>query len=245
MPPPSVFQIRYGGYKGVVAIEPTSNHKLSLRQSMLRFKSNNTTLDILNWSRFLPTFLNHELIALLSTLGIPDQNFECIQRMMMAYLDQVLVNRETTLDAIHIVSLEDDQKCLTDMLKAGYSPNNEPYLSMILQAYKGYQFSLLRTKSQIYVAKGRSLMGCLDETNNLNYGEVFIQVSKTNIKFYDDGTSTYGFNRNENTCILQGKVVVAKNACFHPDGIRVLHVVDVPELHHMVDCLAFPQKGPR
>ena len=43
-------------------------------------------------------------------------------------------------------------------------------------------------------------------------------------------------------CILQGKVIVAKNPCLHPGDIRVLHVVDVPTLHHMMDCLVFPQK---
>ncbi|GLJ27326.1 hypothetical protein SUGI_0536330 [Cryptomeria japonica] len=245
MPPPSAFQIRYGGYKGVVAVDPTSYHKLSLRPSMLKFNSNNTALDILNWSRFLPAFLNREIITLLSTLGVPDQNFERMQKKVMACLDQMLLNSDMALDAVEIMFSGDDHKCLTDMLKAGYRPNSEPYLSMMLQALRGYQFSSLRTKSHIYVPKGRTLMGCLDETNNLKYGEVFIQVSKANIKFYDDGISTYGFNSKEKTCILQEKVVVAKNSCLHPGDIRVLRAVDVPELHHMVDCLVFPQKGPR
>jgi len=55
---PSVFQIRYGGYKGIVAVDPRSNWKLSLRKSMLKFQSENITLDVLACSKYQPCFLN-------------------------------------------------------------------------------------------------------------------------------------------------------------------------------------------
>lgn len=45
--------------------------------------------------------------------------------------------------------------------------------------------------------------------------------------------------------VIQGKVVMAKNPCLHPGDIRVLEAVDVPALHHMVDCLVVPQTGER
>ncbi|KAI3817662.1 hypothetical protein L1987_11458 [Smallanthus sonchifolius] len=45
--------------------------------------------------------------------------------------------------------------------------------------------------------------------------------------------------------IVRGDVVVAKNPCLHPGDVRVLKAVSVPELHHMVDCVVFPQKGER
>lgn len=245
--PPSAFQIRYGGYKGVVAIDPTSYHKLSLRPSMHKFNSKNTILDVLNWSRFLPAFLNREIITLLSTLGIPDQNFECLQKKTMVHLDQIMINSDMALDTLQIMSSGDDHKTLIEMLSGGYSPNTEPYLSMMLQAFREYQLLELRTKCRIFVPKGRVLIGCLDETGTLNYGEVFIQVSKANTKIYDDGLSASGFIDRDKTYILQGKVVVAKNPCLHPGDIRVLHAVNVPGLDHeyMVDCLVFPQKGER
>ena len=37
--------------------------------------------------------------------------------------------------------------------------------------------------------------------------------------------------------------MIAKNPCLHPGDVRILEAVDVPELHHLVDCLAFPRKG--
>ena len=72
-------------------------------------------------------------------------------------------------------------------------------------------------------------MGCLDETANLPYGEVFIKVSRS------DGSPS----------VIKGNVVVAKNPCLHPGDVRVLVAVDSPNLHHMVDCIVFPQNGNR
>ena len=51
--------------------------------------------------------------------------------------------------------------------------------------------------------------------------------------------------QNKNIEIIVGTVVVAKNPCLHPGDVRVLEAVDVPELHHLVDCLVFPKKGER
>ena len=58
---------------------------------------------------------------------------------------------------------------------------------------------------------------------------------------HDKGRARHG------ACIVTGKVVVTKNPCLHPGDIRVLEAVyDVGlEEKNMVDCLVFPQKGPR
>ncbi|KAH0903045.1 hypothetical protein HID58_042548 [Brassica napus] len=45
--------------------------------------------------------------------------------------------------------------------------------------------------------------------------------------------------------VVTGYVAIAKNPCLHPGDVRILEAVDVPELHHMYDCLLFPQKGER
>lgn len=45
-------------------------------------------------------------------------------------------------------------------------------------------------------------------------------------------------------CIL-GEVLVTKNPCMYPGDVRKFQAVDVPSLHHIVDCIVFPQKGPR
>eukprot|EP01018_Ginkgo_biloba_P005552 Gb_28429 [translate_table: standard] len=246
---PSAFQIRYGGYKGVVAVDPTSQHKLCLRPSMQKYISSDTNLDVLSWTRFRPCFLNRQIITLLSTLGVADRNFEMLQEQAVRHLGQLLSNREVALEALQIMSGGDNHKALVDMLSCGYFSSTEPYLGMMLLAFQASKLMEVRNRARIFVPKGRCLMGCLDETRTLKYGEVFVQISRTpggNTRFHDPGLDAFGkIGVDHTTSILLGKVIVAKNPCLHPGDVRILLAVNIPRLHHMVDCVVFPQQGPR
>lgn len=90
-----------------------------------------------------------------------------------------------------------------------------------------------RARIEIAYDKGRILMGTVDETGTLQYEQVFVSYSK------------YSGMKHVDANILQGDVVVAKNPCFHPGDLRKFQAVDVPALHHLVDCIVFPQKGSR
>ncbi|XP_043696161.1 probable RNA-dependent RNA polymerase 1 [Telopea speciosissima] len=229
---PSAFQIRYGGFKGVVAVDPTSTMKLSLRNSMCKYKSHNTKLDVLSWSKDQPCFLNRQIITLLSTLGVKDYIFLKKQRQAVIKLDAILTNPSRAQEALELMSPGENSIVLKEMLMCGYEPNVEPFLSMMLQAFRAAKLQELRKKSRIFVPNGRSLMGCLDETRTLEYGQIFVQVSRIGCKRVHDSSPF----------IVERKVIVAKNPCLHPGDLRA---VDVPALHHMVDCIVFPQKGAR
>ncbi|KAJ4764056.1 RNA-dependent RNA polymerase [Rhynchospora pubera] len=230
---PSAFQIRYGGYKGVVAIDPTSSKKLSLRKSMSKFQSENITLDVLAYTKYQPCYLNRQLITLLSTLGVGDLVFKLKQEEAVDQLNQVLTDPKRAYEAVELMSPGETTNLLKELLLCGYKPDSEPFLSMMLHAFWATRMFELRTKSRIFVPKGRALMGCLDETRSLEYGEVFIQVS------------TAGCGSHFNASVVTSMVVVAKNPCLHPGDVKVLQAIDVPDLHHMVDCVVFPQKGKR
>jgi RNA-dependent RNA polymerase len=53
---------------------------------MMKFELENTTLDVLAYSKYQPCFLNRQLITLLSTLGVPDNVFELKQREVVRQL---------------------------------------------------------------------------------------------------------------------------------------------------------------
>ncbi|KAJ7568127.1 hypothetical protein O6H91_01G019700 [Diphasiastrum complanatum] len=220
---PSAFQIRYGGYKGVVAIDLSCFYKLSLRPSMCKFPSPHTGLDVLSWTRFIPCYLNRQVVNLLSTLG----------RDVVEQLDRILHDPVVALEVLQIAYAGHSHKTMVQMFHAGYHPQTEPYLNSSLQVFRASQ----------------CLMGCLDETGILEYGEAFVQVSPTSGTrlLLKDGLKApqgrCGDSGQESACVVH--VVVAKNPCLHPGDVRVLRAVDVPRLRHMVDCIVFPQRGPR
>ncbi|OMO81567.1 RNA-dependent RNA polymerase, eukaryotic-type, partial [Corchorus capsularis] len=243
---PSAFQIRYGGYKGVVAVDRNSFKKMSLRRSMLKFDSNVRMLNVTKWSESMPCFLNREIVALLSTLGIKDEVLEKLQEDQLCVLGKMLANREAALDALQSIGGADSKNILVNMLLQGYEPNVEPYLSMMLLAHHESLLSDLKTRCRIFVPKGRVLLGCLDETGVLNYGQVFVRLKlrKAELECPDQ---SYFHKVDEKTAIVIGKVVVTKNPCLHPGDVRVLEAVYDAQLEEkgLVDCLVFPQKGER
>ncbi|KAB2620081.1 RNA-dependent RNA polymerase 1 [Pyrus ussuriensis x Pyrus communis] len=239
---PSAFQIRIGGYKGVVAVDPTLTKNLALRESMCKYQSNNTALDVLKWSKYQPCFLNRQLITLLSTNGVPDHVFQRKQRQALNQLEGVLTDPSRAKEALETIFQGEVTDVLKEMLSCGYKPDAEPFLSLTLQAFCASKLMELRKKTRIFVSSGRSMMGCLDETGTLEYGHVFVQYSR---RVISTGSAHSNTTSSEEKFVVDRNVVVARNPCLHPGDIRVLTAVDVPALHHMVDCVVFPQKGER
>lgn len=243
---PSAFQIRYGGYKGVIAVDRHSFRKISLRSSMLKFESKNRMLNITKWSEAMPCYLNREIITLLSTLGVEDQAFLDMQNVQLQQLGKMLTDREAALGVLDSMGLNETKSILFRMLRKGYKPDMEPYLLMMLQSHHESQLSDLRSRCRIFVPKGRVLIGCLDETETLEYGQVYVRITmnKTELQF---GEQIFFQKVDDTTSIIKGKVVVTKNPCLHPGDVRVLEAVYEVALEDkgLVDCVVFPQKGKR
>ncbi|KAM3314643.1 hypothetical protein ACQJBY_033446 [Aegilops geniculata] len=247
MNPPSAFQIRYGGYKGVVAVDPDSFRRLSLRPSMKKFESKSTMFNITSWSKPQPCYMNREIISLLSTLGIRDKIFELMQQDDMRELDEMLTNREAALSVLGKIG-STETKTASKMLLQGYEPSLEPYLLMILKAHQDNRLTDIRTRCKIHVPKGRVLIGCLDETDELNYGQVYIRITKNSKEQKDNGQPYFSKDNGEDkTAVVVGKVAISKNPCLHPGDIRVLEAVYDHGLYanNLVDCVVFPQRGER
>ncbi|KAK4389693.1 RNA-dependent RNA polymerase 6 [Sesamum angolense] len=244
--PPCAYQIRYAGYKGVVARWPAKDDgiRLYLRRSMKKFESNHKTLEICSWTRFQPGFLNRQIITLLSALEVRDDVFWRMQETMVSRLDWMLEDSDTAFDVL-TASCTDQGNTAAIMLSAGFRPQTEPHLRGMLTSIRAAQLGDLRERARIFVPLGRWLMGCLDELDKLEHGQCFIQVSNPSIEdcFVKHGSQ---FSETKKKLkVVTGLVAIAKNPCLHPGDVRILEAVDVPELHHLYDCLVFPQKGDR
>lgn len=71
----SVIQMRYKGAKGVLVMDRNlPNNTIVLRDSLVKYKCTHDAakkyLDILDWNKYKPGFLNRQIIILLRTLGI-------------------------------------------------------------------------------------------------------------------------------------------------------------------------------
>ncbi|KAJ1283464.1 hypothetical protein BS78_03G130300 [Paspalum vaginatum] len=244
--PPSAYQIRYGGFKGVIAVWYGENDgiRLSLRPSMNKFESTHTVLEVVSWTKFQPGFLNRQIITLLSSLNVPDIIFSQMQEAMISNLNNILLDTDVAFDVV-TNSCAGQGNTAALMLSAGISPGTEPHLKAMLLAIRSSQLLGLLEKTRIFVPKGRWLMGCLDELGILEQGQCFVRVSSPllNNCLVKHGPSFSSANKNAETIV--GTVVMAKNPCLHPGDVRILEAVDVPDLYHLVDCLVFPKKGER
>lgn len=245
--PPCAYQIRYAGCKGVVACWPRKEEdgkRLLLRPSMVKFESNHTMLEICSWTRFQPGFLNRQIVTLLSALQVPDEVFWRMQETMLTKLNTMFTDVDVAFSVL-TESCAEQGNTAAIMLSSGFKPQTEPYLRGMLTCIRAAQLGDLREKARIFVPAGRWLMGCFDELAVLEQGQCFIQVSSPSLEncFCKHGSRFSDLKRKLQ--VVKGLVVVAKNPCLHPGDIRVLEAVDNPGLHHLYDCVVFPQKGDR
>ncbi|XP_072028524.1 uncharacterized protein [Amphiura filiformis] len=235
---PSAFQIRYAGCKGVVSTWPhptDSNGKtkvMQIRPSMKKFESKHKSLEVMATTHPGQLFLNRQVITLLSQLGIRDEEFIQRQDQMLYRLAEMFLDEDRALEALLRAQ---PRVRFTQLKAAGFSLTSDPHFREILHAVHATRLDelLRRTRIEIDISEGRIMMGIMDETRTLEYGQVFVQYSN---KIHDE--------KKEST-IVSGDVMVTKNPCFHPGDVRKFQAVDVEALHHCVDCIVFPSKGKR
>jgi RNA-dependent RNA polymerase len=179
---PSLYQIRYAGCKGVVATWPIESppgrqHDLGVRDSMNKFVSDHTELEVIGWSKYLPCYLNRQIICLLSTLQVENSAFRSLQDAQVARLEAMLEDPGVAYEVLTRCCSGDVHSTAATMLQGGFHPKNEPHLYDMLLSIRTSQLEDLVSKARIYVPDGRWLMGCMDETGLLSYGQCFIQVS--------------------------------------------------------------------
>jgi RNA-dependent RNA polymerase len=248
--PPSAFQFRLGGCKGVLAVWPDAKDKeVHIRPSQQKFAAVYNGLEIIRWSRFSACTLNRQTITILSSLGVPDDVF-------LKMLAEQLQNYHTAMhDEAAALSLlcryiDDNQMTINiaSMINSGFMTERDPFVLSLLHLWRSWSLKQLKEKAKIMVEKGAFLLGCVDETGILRGykkptvapGQIFMEAELPQI--FLQVPSRAGDNKYT---VIEGICLVGRNPSLHPGDLRVVQAVNVPELHHLRDVVVFPQKGER
>ncbi|KFG58487.1 RNA-dependent RNA polymerase RDP [Toxoplasma gondii RUB] len=184
----SAFQIRLGGIKGMLLLHPAFPlprppaprlKHLLISHSMYKFHSRSRCLEINDFSRRLPYFLNRQVILLLDTLGVEFSVFDRLQRRMLHFLRDIDTRgrkpRPGAVKFLLTLALDQSlgtsrfaQTCLEFVSVHGVSPK-EPFLRACLEAMRNSLADDLRKKTRIFVEKGANLFGVPDFTHSLAY----------------------------------------------------------------------------
>ncbi|KAJ6638405.1 RNA-dependent RNA polymerase 1, partial [Pseudolycoriella hygida] len=222
----SALQIRVGGIKGVISVYDDQEKDVIFRKSMKKFVSDHNMLEVLNYSRSIPVRLNRHVILLLSSFGVPDNVFLDMQKDAVMEIVDILVSAEASYHFVARHSnIFDWHLFPRETLVA------EPFFKQMLFSNIINLIAGITNRSNIPVSKGRVLMGVMDETATLEYGEVYANIIEEGSEFE-----------------LDGKVVVFRNPCVLPSDLRVLIARSGASVSHLKklyqNCLVIPSHGP-
>lgn len=248
--PPSAFQFRLGGCKGVLTVWPdVKKYDIMIRKSQHKFPAKHKCLEIIRPASFATASLNRQLILVLTALAVPGDVFEDMQRKELESLRSAMVDPKVAVDKL-TAQVDENQMSLAiaGMVNDGFMRTKEPFVMNLLHLWRAHRNKSIKERSKIAIEEGAFLLGVLDETGILkghfevdhdqtdeeklkNLPQVFCQVTDTKLP--------------GNFKIIEGVCIIARNPSLHPGDIRVVCAVDVPELRHLRDVLVLPQTGDR
>jgi RNA-dependent RNA polymerase len=249
--PPSVFQFRLGGCKGVLAVTPElSGNVVHIRRSQSKFGAIHAGLEIIRASSFVTSVLNRQIILVLSTLGVSDEVFRSKMKNQLESLTKAMTDEKVALRELQ-KSIDVNQTTLTlaGLVVDGFMKSKDPFTVSMLRLWRSWSIKYLKEKAKIPIEQGAILLGCVDETATLrghyeneqgqfatqiekiaNLPEVFCQVDRKRKGVYEP---------------IVGLCILARNPSLHPGDIRVVRAVDNFRLRHMKNVVVLPQTGDR
>ena len=229
---PSVFQIRYRGYKGVLELEPKLQGKtlVQFRDSMRKVNdAPDITFSVVEYSKpYSFGYLNDEVILLLHTLGIPESIFLQKQREHLNLLSSATQDPRM---AFRFLSYVNEPLMAETMLMEGLDSVKATVRRQVNSEYGRMLNKRDEQRCRIFVPQSRLIFGVCDPRNVLKDGECALKITM-------DGD---GVPRT----IAGMDVLVTRNPCLHPGDLQKFKAVQHDELSHLVDCIVFPTQGRR
>lgn len=228
----NTFQIRYKGFKGILTVDPHLNFPgVLFRESMRKFISPQgpEDLGIVKVFGFTPVTLNRDMLTLvscLSTEGVTGGDWLPAPYIMelldeeLSVASKILLNRISALEALEQYFPHFEKNIVKDMK---IDIICEPMWLRMLQLIYNSKIQRLRRKTHIPVKKGAFLVGVPDPRKVLHDNQVFVSIEREGESF-----------------ILEGRVLVYRNPCLNPGDLRVVEAVDKPDLHYLKNVLVMP-----
>ena len=232
---PSCFQGRFLGCKGVwTTMWDDNTGQIYCRDSQIKFhveKEELNYFELCDYSRYIQSYLNRQIILLLNSLGIKNDKFlQKLEDYKNRLNDQEFV--------LSLVYYPEWNQMLRIMNSCGINRTNDRLIKSIIESNIDILYNDVKKKARIYVEDSAYVIGIMDEYDVLEYGEAFLQIK-----------------RGENRIILDKKCAVAKCPCLHPGDIRVLNfrrynkddesTKKYEVFHKYENVIIFPSKGKR
>lgn len=234
------FQIRWGGAKGMIALDTTLKGKVFCirKESMVKFESMEVMeLGICDTaSRPLRLWLNRQMIKILEDMGTSDDWFMDLQN------NELRVLRAVTAQAVNTSTFLRHQLIGTGMGLPGLIMaldsldldfRRDDFLKTVVEHIVLRELRLLKHKARIPVDKGVMLFGIMDETGWLKEDEIYVTFDKAD---------RIGRPPRKAPCLI------TRSPALHPGDIRLANMVTPPHdspLRQLRNCIVFSQHGKR
>ncbi|SYW79332.1 related to RNA-directed RNA polymerase [Ustilago bromivora] len=225
---PSAIQMRLGGSKGVLAVNPRLRGKvLIIRPSMTKFGSPHQDLEVANAStRARPAKLNRPLINALEDRGVPASTFMEIQdeaitligrarsdfqaaaRLCSAFSFGTGCNLRSLFQKLHSLGL------------GGKTVHVDSFFLVIAKSVTAAALGDMKRKARI-PTRGVTMLGIADEFSLLKEGEVFAQVESV-----ESGKVTRR--------ILVGRNLIGRSPTVDPADVAMVKCVKPPPGHPLL-----------
>ncbi|KAF8299892.1 RdRP-domain-containing protein [Clavulina sp. PMI_390] len=184
--PPSAFQARFGGCKGVWMVNPQlKGLQILCRKSQMKYESNERGFDIANTSeRPTKTFLNRPLVKLLEDLGVSTDTLLGLQSRAITSIERAQQSFQLASKLLRDKSLGTQFRAstlmlnMTEMLDLDFTASPHQHIDFwksVTMLAITHSLRDLKYKARIPV-EGPTLIGVCDTFGILKKNEVYVKV---------------------------------------------------------------------
>ncbi|GAA5864279.1 hypothetical protein JCM3774_001280 [Rhodotorula dairenensis] len=240
--PPTCFQIRLGGAKGMVQVDPAlQGRTIALRPSQIKFRSSLSHLEIAGTFSAGPGFLNRPLVKLLEDLGVKAAQFLALQAQATSKITNsrnalkpaiVLLRDWGLAPGTHFIGALEHLARQAETRGATFA---NPVIARCLDAAVAHALREIKYSARIPLPGCYNLVGVLDIDECLGPDEIYAKV------VHHDGKVE----------CLSGRIAISRSPTNHPGDCRIVQAVGrLPSgigdrIRGLHNCVVFPSQGSR